>query len=88
MGGRRKQGLWSRELAEAAETRVGRLPPLRPFGVPAETAEGPIPLRAEGRMEDNCQAPVVFILEYADGLRAATLLLPGTSPGVRVCRES
>ena len=72
-----EQGLWSRELAEAAEARVGQLPPLRLFGVPVGTADGPVPLKADGRMEDNCQNPVVFILEYSDGLRAATLLLPG-----------
>ena len=52
-----ERGVWSRELAEAAEAR-------------AEPKE-------PGRMEDNCKTPVVFLLEYADGFRGATLLLPG-----------
>ena len=82
-----ERGLWSRELAEAAEARVGKLPPLRLFGVPVGTADGPVPLKADGRMEDNCKDPVVFILEYSDGLRAATLLLPGTPASVRVRRQ-
>ena len=30
-----------------------------------------------GRMEDNCEDPTAFLLEYADGLKAATLMLPG-----------
>ena len=50
------KGVWSRELAEAAEALVE-------------------PKKA-GRMEENCESPVVFILEYADGLRAYTLVLP------------
>jgi hypothetical protein len=29
----------------------------------------------EGRMEDNCVNPAVFLLEYADGFRATTLML-------------
>ena len=52
-----RDGVWSRELAEAAEA-------------PAEPKE-------HGSMEDNCKEPVVFLIEYADGLRGATLLLPG-----------
>ena len=72
-----KEGMWSRELAEAAEARVEKLPPLRAFGVASEAAESPVALKEPGRMEDNCRNPIVFILEYADGLRAATLLLPG-----------
>ena len=72
-------GLWSRELAEAAESRVERLPPLRLFRIrePSDTADDPVAVKEPGRMEDNCENPVVFILEYADGLRGATLLLPG-----------
>ena len=31
-------GLWSRDLAEAAEARVEQLPPLRAFGRPSDTA--------------------------------------------------
>jgi len=72
-----EQGIWSRELAEAAEARVERLPPLRPFGVAPGTDESPVALKEPGSMDINCKNPVVFILEYADGLRAATLLLPG-----------
>ena len=70
-------GLWSRELAGAAEARVERLPPLWEFGEPSDIAKNPVELKEPGRMEDNCENPVVFILEYADGLRGATLLLPG-----------
>ena len=32
-------------------------------------------------MEDNCPNPVLFLLEYADGLRASTLMLPGHLEG-------
>ena len=28
-------------------------------------------------MEENCKNPVIFLIEYADGLRGSTLLLPG-----------
>jgi hypothetical protein len=28
-------------------------------------------------MEKNCNNPVVFLIEYADGMRGSTLLLPG-----------
>ena len=51
------KGLWSRELAEAADARIA--------------------LKEPGRMEDNCENPIVFLLEYVDGFRAAVLLLPG-----------
>lgn len=37
--------------------------------------------KATGRMEDNCANPVVFLVEYLDGFRAATLLLPGHLQG-------
>ena len=43
----------------------------------AEAAEARVEPKERGRMEDNCENPTVFLLEYADGLRAATLILPG-----------
>ena len=52
-----KRGVWSRELAAAAEEHIES--------------------RTPGRMEDNCENPVLFFLEYADGLRAASLILNG-----------
>ena len=52
-----ERGLWSRELAAAAESRIHA--------------------RKPGRMEDNCENPKVFLIEYRDGFRAAALLLPG-----------
>ena len=54
-------GLWSKELAAAAEARI-------------ET-------RMPGRMEENCKNPALFLLEYQDGLRAASLILPGHVQG-------
>ena len=50
-----QEGLWPRELAEAAEAHIRQRDP--------------------GSMEDNCVNPAVFLLEYADGLRASTLML-------------
>ena len=60
-------------------------------GPPAETARGlwswaeaavnSVEPKAAGRMEDNCEKPVVFLVEYLDGFRAATLLLPGHLQG-------
>ena len=50
-----ERGLWPRELAAAAESRISDVEP--------------------GRMEDNCVRPALFELEYADGLRAFTLML-------------
>jgi len=43
----------------------------------AAAAEEHIESRTPGRMEDNCENPVLFPLEYADGLRAASLILNG-----------
>ena len=51
------RGLWSRELARAAEEHIEP--------------------RAPGAMEDNCRNPALLALEYADGLRASTLMLNG-----------
>ena len=53
----REKGLWSGELAAAAEEHIEP--------------------REPGRMEDNCKNPAVFLLEYADGLRGASLMLNG-----------
>ncbi|HIB91682.1 TPA: hypothetical protein EYN09_03545 [Candidatus Poribacteria bacterium] len=50
------EGLWSRDLAEAA-TLVG------------ETKEG--------NMEELCEEPIAFLIEYKDGLKAAVLHLRG-----------
>ena len=50
-----ERGLWPRDLAAAAESRIADVEP--------------------GRMEDNCVRPALFELEYADGLRAFTLML-------------
>ena len=51
-----EEGLWSRELAEAAC--------------------GAIEAKPEGRMEEHCENPALFIVEYRDGLRGAALMLP------------
>ena len=51
------EGLWSRELAEAACACIEN--------------------KTEGRMEDNCQNPALFAIEYRDGLKAAILMLNG-----------
>ena len=50
-----ERGTWPRDLADAAESRIGP--------------------KDAGRMEDNCENPAVFVLEYADGFRATTLML-------------
>ena len=50
-----ERGLWPRNLAAEAESRIADVEP--------------------GPMEDNCVRPALFELEYADGLRAFTLML-------------
>jgi len=51
------QGLWSRELAEAACASIENKP--------------------EGSMEDHCENPALFLIEYCDGLKGAILMLNG-----------
>ena len=46
-----------------------------------EAAEALVELKKPGRMEENCKSPAVFILDYADGFRAYTLILPGHLEG-------
>ena len=41
----------------------------------ADAAMARIEAKDPGRMEDSCENPAVFMLEYADGFRAATLML-------------
>ena len=55
------EGVWNRELAEAARERI-------------EPKE-------EGEMEAHCEHPAVFLVEYTDGLRTATLMLNGYTKG-------
>ena len=55
------EGIWSRELADAARAHV-------------ESKES-------GEMEAHCKDPAVFLLDYADGLKAATLVLNGYMRG-------
>ena len=43
----------------------------------AEAACGAIQDKPEGRMEDQCKEPAVFLVERADGLRTSTLMLNG-----------
>lgn len=52
-----KDGLWSRELAEAALVHMEH--------------------KEAGTMEAHCPNPAVFLLEYRDGLKTATLMLNG-----------
>jgi hypothetical protein len=50
-------GLWSRELAEAAC--------------------GVIEKKPAGAIEEHCQNPALFLIEYGDGLRGSVLMLNG-----------
>lgn len=52
-----KDGLWSRELAEAALLHMEH--------------------KEAGKMEAHCLNPAIFLMEYGDGLRTATLMLNG-----------
>ena len=52
-----QDGLWSRELADAAVAAIVNKP--------------------DGPMEEHVKDPAVFLIEYDDGLKAATLMLSG-----------
>ena len=43
----------------------------------AEAACAEIADKPEGAMEDHCQNPALFAVEYRDGLRASVLMLNG-----------
>ena len=47
----------------------------------ADGAREPIEAKVAGAMEAHCPDPAVFLLEYADGLKAATLMLNGYTQG-------
>lgn len=51
------EGLWSRELADAAVAAIANKP--------------------DGPMQEHAKEPAVFLIEYADGLKGATLMLNG-----------
>ncbi len=51
------QGLWPRDLADAAAAAISKKP--------------------DGRMEDHCPNPAVFMVEYSDGTRGTILMLTG-----------
>ena len=52
-----EEGVWSRELAEAAC--------------------GAIVEKPDGSMEEHCEKPALFSVEYRDGLRGSVLMLNG-----------
>ena len=43
----------------------------------AEAALEPMEAKKEGRMEDNCENPALFVLAYRDGFRGYVLMLNG-----------
>ena len=43
----------------------------------AEAACAPIENKPQGRMEDHCENPALFLVEYRDGLRGGVLMLNG-----------
>ena len=47
----------------------------------ADAARAHIEGKEDGTMEAHCKEPAVFLIEYADGLRAATLMLNGYMRG-------
>jgi hypothetical protein len=51
------EGLWSRQLAEAACAEIEETP--------------------DGTMEEHCENPALFAVEYTDGLKGAVLMLNG-----------
>eukprot|EP01052_Picozoa_sp_SAG31_P021955 SAG31_NODE_1723_length_7441_cov_12.555026_4_plen_251_part_00 len=59
----RDAGLWSQELAEAA--------------VAACLAGGDATVPAGSRGIEDCPEPAIFLIEYTDGFKAATLMLDG-----------
>jgi hypothetical protein len=52
-----EEGVWSRDLAEAACAQI--------------------PDKPDGRIEDHCSEPALFLVEYRDGCRGAVLMLNG-----------
>jgi hypothetical protein len=43
----------------------------------AEAACAPVETKPEGAMEDHCENPALFLVEYGDGFRGAVLMLNG-----------
>jgi|AP95_1055475.scaffolds.fasta_scaffold04877_4 hypothetical protein len=61
----RDRGEWSGELAEAACAAIRNKPEGAPGSTPGST------------MEEHAKEPAVFLVEHADGLKTATLMLNG-----------